>query len=114
MVGRDAEVDRLRAAADMVIDGKASTIVVLGEAGIGKTRLVSEFAAQLRADGWVMCSGHGVELSGGTIPFGVVAETLRALVGDVGVRARACRSGRPDGSAGASCAGARSCWSGRR
>ena len=41
LVGRDAEVARLRAAIERAVAGQPATVLVAGEAGIGKTRLVS-------------------------------------------------------------------------
>ena len=43
LVGRDAELARLRALVDPVPD-KSRVLVVLGEAGMGKTALVAEVA----------------------------------------------------------------------
>jgi len=40
MVGRDSEAERIGHAAD-VVRGRGSTILVMGEARIGKTRLVN-------------------------------------------------------------------------
>ena len=42
MVGRDKELDRLKEFWRAAINGKGNTVLVSGEAGIGKTRLVKE------------------------------------------------------------------------
>ena len=42
LVGRDSEVARLRAAIERAVAGQTATVLVTGEAGIGKTRLVPE------------------------------------------------------------------------
>ena len=42
MVGRAAELQRLRDAAEAALGGEPATVLVLGEAGIGKSRLVSD------------------------------------------------------------------------
>lgn len=42
LIGRGEELSRLKATLDNAIAGKGSTIFIAGEAGIGKTRLVSE------------------------------------------------------------------------
>jgi tetratricopeptide (TPR) repeat protein len=49
--GRAAEVARLRAAYDLAVAGRGQVVLVEGEAGIGKTRLVDEFVAGLEAEG---------------------------------------------------------------
>src|SRR5690606_40948634 len=46
MVGRDAELATLLEAFDQARDGHPATVVVRGEAGIGKTRLLHEFLEQ--------------------------------------------------------------------
>ncbi|MPY96254.1 MAG: AAA family ATPase, partial [Acidimicrobiia bacterium] len=48
-VGRDEEVARLHAAADRADTGRAQVVLVRGDAGIGKSRLVTESLARLGA-----------------------------------------------------------------
>ena len=48
IVGRDRELEQLEAALDAVADGNPAYLAVEGEAGIGKTRLLTEL--RLRAD----------------------------------------------------------------
>jgi TOMM system kinase/cyclase fusion protein len=54
-VGRQRELDELAAAWERARAGQGSTVVVLGEAGIGKSRLAREMRAQLhaRGSGWI-------------------------------------------------------------
>jgi predicted ATPase len=47
-VGRSDELRTLLTTADLAASGVASIVLVGGEAGIGKSRLVSEVAARLR------------------------------------------------------------------
>src|SRR5262249_32044196 len=56
LIGRDAELATLTAA----LDG-SRTLVVLGEPGIGKTRLLDELAAAARLRGLAVLRGRGVE-----------------------------------------------------
>jgi adenylate cyclase len=51
LVGRDAELAELRAAFDRAVAGEAQVVSVVGEAGVGKSRLLGEFVARLAADG---------------------------------------------------------------
>ena len=46
LIGRDAELGRLREAFATGRAGRARVVVVRGEAGIGKTRLVHEMLAE--------------------------------------------------------------------
>lgn len=54
LVGRRAELGRLRAAAEQVATGRSAVVVVEGEAGIGKTRLAEAAAEAGRAAGWAV------------------------------------------------------------
>ena len=60
LVGRDAELARLRALVDPVPD-KSSVLMVLGEAGMGKTALVAEAAKWARGAGMRVLSATGQE-----------------------------------------------------
>jgi len=79
MVGRDAELSSLLEAFERAGSGEAQVVVVTGEAGIGKTRLVREFVARLPEDA-VVAFGHAVPLSGQPIPYGLAADLLRSVV----------------------------------
>jgi tRNA A-37 threonylcarbamoyl transferase component Bud32 len=49
-VGRGAELDALRAAFDASAKGQLTTVIVCGESGIGKSRLVRHFTARVLAE----------------------------------------------------------------
>jgi tetratricopeptide (TPR) repeat protein/energy-coupling factor transporter ATP-binding protein EcfA2 len=51
LVGRDDEMARLRAAFEKAKSGDGQVVLVEGEAGIGKSRLVDEFVALLQREG---------------------------------------------------------------
>jgi len=51
LFGRDSEIAALRDVWEKVRAGEGQMVVVEGEAGIGKTRLVDEFAARLESEG---------------------------------------------------------------
>jgi DNA-binding CsgD family transcriptional regulator len=78
MVGRAAELAVLSAAAQRARAGEVGLLLVTGEAGIGKSRLVSEFVSGL--DDALTLVSHGVAMSTGEIPFGVLADLLRNLL----------------------------------
>lgn len=77
LIGRDTQLAALRDAFVSAAEGGTHCVLVTGEAGIGKTRLVSEALAGL--DGAVVVTGRAVDMSTGEIPFGVLADTLRDL-----------------------------------
>jgi tetratricopeptide (TPR) repeat protein len=74
--GRDRELRALGEALDRVASGRSATVVIEGEAGIGKTRLLAETLEQAHARGLQVAAGRAEELER-TRPFGLVADTLR-------------------------------------
>ena len=85
MVGRERQLDALRDVAARAGSGEPGTALVLGEAGVGKTRLVNELVAELETQGFLCPVSHGVDLAGGELPFGATTELLRSLIRSVGV-----------------------------
>jgi DNA-binding CsgD family transcriptional regulator len=83
LVGREAELDRIAGAVVSARGGTSRCLLVTGEAGIGKSRLVAEAVGSL-GDALVL-TGHAADMSTGEIPFGVVADTLRDLARVAGV-----------------------------
>jgi DNA-binding CsgD family transcriptional regulator len=74
LVGRDTEIAVLAESWARVRDGSPATVLIGGEAGIGKTRMVRQFTAD--ADAEVLYGGC-VDLSGG-LPFAPFTAALRA------------------------------------
>ena len=66
LVGREAELSTLETAVQRAADGVGGTIVVAGEAGIGKSRLVREVADLARERGMAVLVGRGVPGGGAT------------------------------------------------
>ena len=58
VVGRDRELDQLKEFLSTAIKGKGNTVLVSGEAGIGKTRLVKELEAYSESLGVKVLEGH--------------------------------------------------------
>ena len=68
-VGRTEELARLAAAGDRAAAGTPTAVLIGGEAGVGKTRLVGEVVAAARANGATVLAGGCVELGGEGVPF---------------------------------------------
>jgi predicted ATPase len=77
--GRDAELALLERVLDVAARGTAGTVLVGAEAGGGKSRLISEFAAKARARALVLVGGC-VEVSAAALPYAPVSAVLRELV----------------------------------
>ena len=83
LIGRGAEEARLDAALGAAVAGLGSTVIVGGEAGIGKTRLVGLVAATARGRGATVLSGACLPAGSGAIPYAPFVEALRELTRSV-------------------------------
>src|ERR1700675_73401 len=59
-VGRDAELEQLRRAQQLAGDGHGQVAAIVGEAGVGKSRLVYELTHSHRLQGWLVLESPSV------------------------------------------------------
>ena len=81
LTGRDDELAQVAAAWRHAARGRGGVVVVTGEAGIGKTRLVEELLETVRGDGGSIAASATLDLGGGP-PLALWAELLRDLARD--------------------------------
>ncbi len=79
-VGRGEELARLRSLIARLLAGHGSVVLIEGEAGIGKTRLLDELSADAGGVGFELFRARAEELDARR-PFGAVAECLRLVRG---------------------------------
>lgn len=88
LLGRDAEMRAARSARGRAASGGTAAVIVLGEPGIGKSRLLVEIAAEAEADGMrtIRSAGDPVER---TVPYHAWRRVFETLLGlrDVGTDA---------------------------
>jgi DNA-binding NarL/FixJ family response regulator len=84
LVGRAAEMAALEAALNTVRHGEPAAVLIGGEAGMGKTRLISEFTAVARSAGARVLTGACLELGADGLPFSPFTAMLRGLVRESG------------------------------
>ena len=84
-VGRAAELARLEQALGRACEGSPTTVLLGGDAGVGKTRLVEEFTRRCREQGARVLTGGCLEVGDGGLPYGAVTEVLRELAEEVGL-----------------------------
>jgi tetratricopeptide (TPR) repeat protein len=95
-VGRARELDELRAALDQTAEGRGSLVLLSGEAGIGKTRLLQELVREARDRGLRVATGRCWE-GGGAPAYWPWIQAVRALGGDAeGLAAGAGESVDPE------------------
>jgi DNA-binding CsgD family transcriptional regulator/tetratricopeptide (TPR) repeat protein len=82
-VGRAPQLARLGQLLAGAGDGEPLVVLLGGEAGVGKTRLVEQLAATAREQGMRVLGGGCVPLGEEGLPFAPVTEALRGLAGDL-------------------------------
>jgi DNA-binding NarL/FixJ family response regulator len=85
MVGRDDELGRLLALLDDAEAGRSVVALVSGDAGVGKSRLISEVTRLAAGRGFTVLSGQCAEL-GDSVPYLPLADALRGAAQATGVR----------------------------
>ncbi|WP_328750738.1 helix-turn-helix transcriptional regulator [Streptomyces sp. NBC_00285] len=78
-VGRTEEMNSLNEALARAAAGEPQALLLGGEAGVGKTRLVEEFATAACRQGAVVALGGCVEIGADGLPFAPFSTALRAL-----------------------------------
>ncbi len=78
-VGRGDELEMLNDALARAAAGEPQALLLGGEAGVGKTRLVEEFATAACRGGAVVALGGCVEIGADGLPFAPFSTALRAL-----------------------------------
>ena len=78
-VGRLRELGELERAVDATRAGSGATVLVAGEAGIGKSRLASELAGRARTAGFEILLGRAIDFVGAELPYQPFLEALRPL-----------------------------------
>ena len=87
LVGRDEQMAALDAALASVRQGGPSAVLLGGEAGVGKSRLVGEFGAAAVAAGARVLTGGCLELGTDGLPYAPFTAVLRDLVHEMGADA---------------------------
>jgi DNA-binding CsgD family transcriptional regulator len=78
-VGRQRELGRLLERLEAAGRDEGGVVLVAGEPGIGKSRLLAELAERARTDGWQVLAGRAYETEG-MPPYLPFTEALRAYV----------------------------------
>ena len=81
-VGRVAELEGLEELLRRAGSGSGGAMLVAGDAGIGKSRLVVELGTRARATGALVLVGECVELAEGELAFSPIISALRGVMAD--------------------------------
>ena len=83
LVGRQAELDRLEAVMDVVARGGSEVVLIDGEAGVGKSRLLRELAGRATARGFRVAIGRCVEFGEEIWPLAPLREMVASVANDL-------------------------------
>ncbi|MFJ4580064.1 helix-turn-helix transcriptional regulator [Streptomyces echinatus] len=82
LIGRDEELARLMGVLERARGGAAGAVLLAGDAGVGKTRLLDEVAGRAARAGTTVVSGHCVDLGDVGLPYLPFTEILGVLAAD--------------------------------
>src|SRR5918992_4352029 len=86
-VGRATQLATFDQALARAAQGDPAALLVAGESGVGKSRLVAEYGERARAAGARVLTGDCVELGEGELPYAPIVGALRDLQREVGTEA---------------------------
>jgi DNA-binding CsgD family transcriptional regulator len=84
-VGRVEELARLTDVLRSAAEGEPAIVLVGGDAGVGKTRLIAEFSAHAEDQGALVLTGGCLQLGGDGLPFAPVVEAMRGAAQALGL-----------------------------
>lgn len=82
LIGREDELAWLSSVLERTRGGEARAVLVAGDAGVGKTRLLDEIMGRAAADGMTLLTGHCVDLGDVGLPYLPFTEVLGAVAQD--------------------------------
>jgi DNA-binding NarL/FixJ family response regulator/tetratricopeptide (TPR) repeat protein len=80
LVGREDELVQLLALARRAGQGEGGAVVLAGDAGIGKSRLIGEFARRAEEEGARVLVGDCIDLADAELPYAPIVSALRPVV----------------------------------
>jgi DNA-binding CsgD family transcriptional regulator/tetratricopeptide (TPR) repeat protein len=83
VVGRELEIQRLDEALAVAAEDGSAVLLISGEAGVGKTRLVDELATRAAGRGFCVCVGRCVDLGEAIWPLAPLRDIVASLVDEL-------------------------------
>ncbi len=82
LIGREDELARLSGLLERARSGESRAVLIAGDAGVGKTRMLDEMAGRAAAAGMTVLTGHCVDLGDVGLPYLPFTEVLGVLAAD--------------------------------
>ena len=83
LIGRDAELDEITSFLGIGGTSGQRAVLLSGDAGVGKTRLLTELRDVAFAEGWRVVAGHCLDFGDSALPYLPFSEVLGRLANDV-------------------------------
>ncbi|MGW0873346.1 ATP-binding protein [Streptomyces sp. NPDC002740] len=81
-IGREEELARLSGVLERARGGESRALLIAGDAGVGKTRMLDEVATRAARSGMTVLTGHCVDLGDVGLPYLPFTEILGLLAAD--------------------------------
>ncbi|MFI5475340.1 ATP-binding protein [Streptomyces cacaoi] len=81
-IGREEELTRLSGVLERARGGESRAVLIAGDAGVGKTRVLDEVATRAARSGMTVLTGHCVDLGDVGLPYLPFTEILGLLAAD--------------------------------
>ncbi|MDL5199433.1 helix-turn-helix transcriptional regulator [Streptomyces sp. ALI-76-A] len=82
LIGREDELAHLTGVLERARSGEARAVLIAGDAGVGKTRMLHEVAGRAARSGTTVLTGHCVDLGDVGLPYLPFTEVLGVLAAD--------------------------------
>ena len=79
LVGRDAELNELAGLVGLGSDSSSGSVLLGGDAGVGKTRVLAELRSRAQEAGWTVLVGHCLDFGDSALPYLPFSEMLGTL-----------------------------------
>jgi DNA-binding CsgD family transcriptional regulator/tetratricopeptide (TPR) repeat protein len=83
LVGRQSELRGIERGLDAAVLGMPVHLLIAGEAGVGKSRLIAEATRAAGERGMRVMRGECANIGEGGVPYGPIVEALRGLIRDI-------------------------------
>ncbi len=83
LIGRQSELRAIERALDAAVLSTPVHVLIAGEAGVGKSRLIGEATRAASERGMRVMRGACAKIGEGGVPYGPIVEALRALIRDI-------------------------------
>ncbi|MGO1971942.1 MAG: helix-turn-helix transcriptional regulator [Propionibacteriaceae bacterium] len=79
LIGRNADLARVTDALSSTTDRSGGAVILSGDAGVGKSRLLAALREHAEAQGWAVLLGHCLDFGDNAVPFLPFSELLGRL-----------------------------------